>query len=58
MRVGEKANLLSPGRFGRDFVIGNMFDEEMNPIDSTPHAGMVFYLEIDSAKSGDIIRGA
>ena len=58
MRVGEKANLLSPGRFGRDFVIGNMFDEEMNPIDSTPHAGMVIYLEIDSAKSGDIIRGA
>ena len=58
MRVGEKANLLTPGKFGRDFTIGNMFDEEMNPIDATPHAGMVFYLEIDSAKSGDIIRGA
>ena len=58
MRTGEKANILSPGHFGRDFVIGNMFDEEMNPIESTPHAGMVFYLEIDSAKSGDIIRGA
>lgn len=57
MLKGQGANLLSPGGFGRDFVVGNMFDEEMNPIDSTPHAGMEFYLEIDSAKAGDIIRG-
>ncbi len=58
MFVGSKANLLSPGGFGTDFVIGNMYDIDMNPIESTPHAGMEFYLEIDSAKSGDIIRGA
>ncbi len=58
MRVGESANILSPKSFGRDFVIGKMYDIEMNPIDSTPHAGMEFFLEIDSAKSGDIIRGA
>ena len=58
MSCGEGANILSPGKFGRDFVIGNMYDVEMNPISSTPHAGMEFYLEIDSAESGDIIRGA
>lgn len=58
MLKGSKANLLSPKSFGRDFVIGNMYDIEMNPIDSTPHAQMEFYLEIDGAKSGDIIRGA
>jgi hypothetical protein len=57
MFVGREANLLSPGSFGRDFTIGQMYDAEMNPIESTPHAGMEFYLEIDSAKSGDIIRG-
>lgn len=57
MCVGEEANLLSPGSFGRDFVIGKMYDTEMNPIESTPHAAMEFYLEIDSAQSGDIIRG-
>ena len=57
MFVGREANLLSPGGFGRDFTIGKMYDAEMNPIESTPHAGMEFYLEIDSAKSGDIIRG-
>lgn len=58
MCKGNKANLLSPNSFGYDFVIGNLYDSEMNPIESTPHAGMEFYLEIDSAKSGDIIRGA
>ncbi len=58
MSVGEGANLLSPNSFGRDFTIGKMYDLEMNPIESTPHAGMEFWLEIDNAKSGDIIRGA
>jgi len=57
MFKGNSANLLSPNTFGRDFIIGNLYDAEMNPIESTPHAGMEFYLEIDSAKSGDIIRG-
>lgn len=58
MCAGEGANLLSPGSFGNDFVIGNMYDSEMNPIISTPHAGMEFYIELENAKSGDIIRGA
>ncbi|MBO5786422.1 MAG: U32 family peptidase [Clostridia bacterium] len=58
MSVGERANLLSPGTFGEDFIIGKMYDAEMNPIESTPHAKMEFYLELENAKSGDIIRGA
>lgn len=58
MSVGEGANLLTPGSFGRDIVIGRMYDAEMNPIEATPHAKMEFYLELDDAKSGDIIRGA
>jgi putative protease len=57
MLVGQSANILSPRSFGRDFVIGKMYDIEMKPIESTPHAGMEFYLEIDSANAGDIIRG-
>ena len=58
MFKSSKANLLSPKSFGADFVIGNMYDNDMNPIESTPHARMEFYLEIESAKPGDIIRGA
>ncbi len=57
MVKGQSANLLSPKSFGKDIVIGNMYDIDMNPIDSTPHAGMEFYLETASAQAGDIIRG-
>ncbi|HOJ48824.1 MAG TPA: U32 family peptidase [Bacillota bacterium] len=57
LSVGDNANILSPGTTGRDIVIGRMYDLEMNPISSAPHAKMEFYLEIDEAKPGDIIRG-
>lgn len=57
MFTGQEANLLSPKSFGRDFAIEKIYDIDMNPINSTPHAGMEFYLEIDSANPGDIIRG-
>lgn len=57
LSVGDKANILSPGTTGRDIVIGKMYDAEMNPIESAPHAKMEFYIEIDKAKPGDIIRG-
>ena len=57
MTVGDKVNLLSPGGFGRDLVVGEMFDSEMQPITSTPHPAMEFYLRIDGAKPMDIIRG-
>lgn len=58
MCVGEKANLLSPGGFGSDFVITALYDTEMNPISATPHAGMEFYIPLENARAGDIIRGA
>ncbi|MBR4951258.1 MAG: U32 family peptidase [Clostridia bacterium] len=57
MVAGQKANILSPKSFGRDIVIGKMYDIDMNPIESTPHAQMEFYLELDCANEGDIIRG-
>ena len=57
MRVGDRVNLLSPGGFGKDITLTALYDSEMTPIDSTPHAGMVFYAELPEAKPFDIIRG-
>lgn len=57
LSVGDNANILSPSSTGRDIVIDRMFDSDMNPITSAPHAKMEFYIEIEGAKSGDIIRG-
>jgi putative protease len=57
MSVGENVQILSPGKIGVDAVVGEMFDLEGNPIQSTPHAKMEFYLKADGLKKGDIIRG-
>ena len=50
--------LLSPGKLGRTVHVSGLYDIEMNPIDSTPHPCMEFYMKVDSALPGDIIRGS
>lgn len=54
--AGTKARLLSPGRTGRDITVDELFDAEMNPIESAPHPRQEFYIRIDEAKENDIIR--
>ncbi len=49
--------LLTPGECGRDIRVEEIYDEEMQETDSTPHPKSVFYLKIDGARPGDIIRG-
>ena len=56
--VGMEAQLLTPGRIGRDFVFTGMWDETDCPIESTPHAGMIFYAVLPmDVRAGDIVRG-
>ena len=58
MTKGESAELLSPGKVGRMLVVGEMFNEANELIDSTPHPYMQFYLKVPFAvKPGDILRG-
>lgn len=57
MVVGDRANLLSPGTTGREIIIGELFDEQGEPIEDTRHPRMPFFLRIDGAKPGDLIRG-
>ena len=57
MSSGESAELLTPGQIGRQLVIGELFDENMNPIESTPHPDMTFYMKVSTeVKVGDILR--
>ena len=57
--VGDKAELISPGKFGRDFKISEMYDENMNVIESAPHPFMKFYIKVSfEVREGDILRGA
>ena len=57
MQIGDKANLLSPGTTGRDITVEVLFDKNGQPISDTKHPRMEFYLKIENAKAGDLIRG-
>ena len=55
------ARALKPSCFrraepGRDITVDELFDAEMNPIESAPHPRQEFYIRIDEAKENDIIR--
>ncbi len=57
MCFGDSAELLSPGKIGKELIIGELFDENMNPIESTPHPYMRFYMKVDfEIREGDILR--
>ncbi|MBQ7897712.1 MAG: U32 family peptidase [Clostridia bacterium] len=58
MFLENEAEIISPGKTGVSFKALGMTDEKGTPIESTPHAGMLFYLKMPFAvKKGDIIRG-
>ena len=57
MTVGDNAELVSPGKIGRELVIGEIYDENMAPIESTPHPYMTFCMKVDfEVYEGDILR--
>lgn len=58
-KVGDKAELLSPGTVGRGFTVNEIFDEKMNPLESAPHPGMYVYVKTPfEVKPGDILRSS
>ena len=58
MTRGDSAELLSPGKTGRALVVSDLFNEQSEPIDSTPHPYMQFYMKTPFVvKPGDILRG-
>jgi len=67
--LNQKAQILSPSRFGDDIIISNLFDENDGPIESAPRPFMIFKIKIDEEikksnsiwrereiKPGDILR--
>ena len=57
MKVGDSAEIVSPGCVGRAFVIPELYDEAHEPIDATSHPYMKFYMKAPfSLKPGDILR--
>ncbi|MBQ7499597.1 MAG: U32 family peptidase [Clostridia bacterium] len=54
---GEKAELISPGKTGKEFTIEEMTNDSGEAIESAPHPGMIFRIKAPfEIKEGDIIR--
>ncbi|MBQ3015715.1 MAG: U32 family peptidase [Clostridia bacterium] len=59
MNLGEKIEVLTPGRVGRSIEITALYDKDHEPIDSTRHPYMEFYAKTsEPLLAGDIIRAA
>ncbi len=57
MLAGDPAELLTPCEVGKPLTIGELFDENMQPISATPHPYMKFYMKAPfPVKEGDILR--
>ena len=67
--LNQKAQILSPSRFGDDIIISNLLDENNQPIESAPRPFMIYKIKIDEEiknansiwrereiKPGDILR--
>lgn len=58
IKTGDSAELISPGKVGKSFTVGELFDENGEKIESAPHPYMSFFTKLPfEAKPGDIIRG-
>ena len=58
MSLGESVELLTPGDVGTSLEIFELYDENLEPITSTPHPYMSFYMKADRPlRPGDILRG-
>ncbi len=58
-KVGDKAELLSPGKVGQGFTVTEIYSDNKEPLGSAPHPGMYVYVKTPfEVKNGDILRSA
>ena len=55
--LGDRAELLTPGRVGIPFTVNELYDAQGTPIPAAPHPKMEFFCRLPKeAQAGDIIR--
>ncbi len=55
--VGEKAELISPRRVGKPFLVEELYAEDGTPLESAPHPSMRFFARVPfDVFAGDIMR--
>ena len=57
IKLGDSAEMISPGKLGRAFEVTELYDEKGEPIESAPHPSQKFFLRVPfEVLEGDIIR--
>ena len=57
MTLGDKVEVITPGKVGRVIEITELYDENRMPITATPHPYMLFYAKVsEPLLPGDIVR--
>ena len=57
VKIGDKAELISPSKVGRGFEVTELYDLDGNPIESVPHPSQEFLCRVPfEVKDGDIMR--
>ena len=57
IKIGDMAELLSPGRVGRAFRVEELLNEDGEPIEAAPHPSQIFYCRVPvEVQEGDILR--
>ena len=57
MTLGDKVEVITPGKVGRVVEITALYDENKMPITATPHPYMLFYAKVsEPLLPGDIVR--
>ncbi len=55
--IGERAELISPRRVGKSFLVEELYAEDGTPIESAPHPSMKFFARVPfDVFEGDIMR--
>ena len=59
LSLGDKVEVISPGKVGKGFEVTEIYGEDGAPIESAPHPSMLFYVRPPfSINPGDIMRAA
>jgi putative protease len=57
IKLGDKAEIISPNKFGQAFEVGELYSDKGEAIESAPHPSQIFLARVPfEVKAGDIIR--
>lgn len=55
--VGDRAEIISPSKYGQPLTVTELYDQKGEPIESAPHPSQLFFARVPfEVQTGDIIR--